>query len=457
MVNNYDIADTICAISTPPGVGAIGIIRLSGRNAVSITAKIFKGKNLTRQNANTLHYGKIVSGNEVIDEVVVSLFKAPASYTGEDIVEISCHGSPYIQGEVLRLLILNGARIAGEGEFTFRAFINGKLDLSQAEAVADLISANSKASKDLALAQLRGGYSIHLKDLRSKLIDFASLLELELDFAEEDVAFANRVELKALLEEIVISVENLLKSFEQGNVLKNGLPVVIIGKPNVGKSTLLNAILNEERAIVSDTPGTTRDYIEDSISIGGVMFRFTDTAGIRETMDEIEIAGILKTKEKVESAKIVLHLIDTDNIDDSITDFKKTSAENSLLVINKADKLSESDRVSLEKKYSDLAIQFISAKTGFNLETLLEKLLTRVNRDKSESSGIIVSNARHAEALMKSKEGLERALEGLNQQISSEFISMDIRQAINYLGEITGEVSNEELLGNIFSRFCIGK
>lgn len=456
-MSNYYTADTICAISTPQGSGAIGIVRLSGAKSIHITEQIFKGKKLSQQKANTLHYGKIVSGNEVIDEVVVSLFKGPASYTGEDIVEVSCHGSKFIQSEILKLLIQNGARMAGEGEFTFRAYLNGKLDLSQAEAVADLISADSKASKDLAFSQLRGGYSIHLKDLRSKLIDFASLLELELDFAEEDVAFANRTELKKLLEEIINSVGQLLKSFEQGNVLKHGLPVVIIGKPNVGKSTLLNAILKEERAIVSDIPGTTRDYIEDSISIGGVMFRFTDTAGIRETKDEIEIAGILKTKEKADKAKIVLHLIDTDNIEESITEFKRTSSENSILVINKSDNLSESDRLVLEKKYSDLSIQFISAKTGFNIDVLLEKLLSSVNQDIRESSGVIVSNARHAEALMKSKENMERALDGLNQLISSEFISMDIRQTINFLGEITGEVSNEELLGNIFSRFCIGK
>ena len=364
-----------------------------------------------------------------------------------------------MQREILKVLIKEGARTAKEGEFTLRAFLNGKLDLSQAEAVADLIESDSKASRDLALNQLRGGYSSKLKELRDQLIHFASMLELELDFSEEDVDFANRDDLKKLIRDIQEALGVLMKSFDQGNVLKHGVPVAIIGKPNVGKSTLLNSILQEDRAIVSEIPGTTRDFIEDDVSIGGVMFRFIDTAGLRETTDVVENIGIDKAKKKAESAKIVLRLMDADDAEVQLTvDSGQSTGERlELFVINKIDKLSSDQLNLLKKSYSDESTCFISAKDGTGVNDLLDRLLAFINLGRGENSGVVVSNIRHLEALQKSNESLTRALEGVENNMSSELVAMDVRQSLHYLGEITGEVSTDDLLGNIFSRFCIGK
>lgn len=461
-MSSYTTGDTICALSTPEGVGAIGVLRLSGDKAIAICDTVFKGKKLSEQAANTLHFGRIVDGEREVDEVVVGIFKGPNSYTGEDIVEISCHGSPFIQKEVLELLVRKGARTAKEGEFTLRAFLNGKIDLSQAEAVADLIASKSRAAHDLALNQLRGGYSNRLKDMREKLIHFASMLELELDFSEEDVDFANRDELKGLIEELRKEFSAMMKSFEQGNVIKNGVPVAIIGEPNVGKSTLLNAILKEERAIVSDIPGTTRDFIEDDISIGGVLFRFIDTAGLRETNDEIEGKGIERAKERARNAKIVLKMIDG-NSEFGIRppagragNLEFGGEARVFKLVNKIDLLDGSKKQELLNAKEDDTF-FISAKTGEGVEELLDALLDTIRIGKAETGGVVVSNVRHLEALQQCDSALERSLHGIESGVSSDLVAMDVRQALHYLGEITGEVSNEDLLGNIFSKFCIGK
>ncbi len=459
-MQGYETEDTICALSTASGVGAIAVIRLSGEDSIPIVDKLFAGKNLLAQEANTLHFGKIKDGEVELDEVVVGLFKAPNSYTGEDIVEISCHGSPFIQSEILKLLVKNGARAAKEGEFTLRAFMNRKLDLSQAEAVADLISSDSKASRDLAMSQLRGGYSKKLSELRDELINFASMLELELDFAEEDVDFANRDDLKELINRIRETLDKLTRSFEQGNVLKNGVPVAIIGKPNVGKSTLLNAILQEDRAIVSDIPGTTRDVIEDEVSIGGVMFRFIDTAGLRETDDKVESIGIERARKMAVQARIIIHLTDATDMElNSEFGVRNSEFGNGfhLNVVNKIDKVPEDKLTDLGKKLNKENSCFISAKEGSGIEELLDKLLEFVNSGQSEEGGVVISNIRHLEALQKSDEALERAFNGLENNISSELVAMDVRQSLHYLGEITGEVTTDDLLGNIFSKFCIGK
>lgn len=461
--------DTIVALATPSGAGAIAVIRVSGNEAIIISSKLFKSihsKKLIDQKTHTIHLGHIVDGDKEIDEVLMSIFKNPQSYTGEDVIEISCHGSPYIQQEILQLFIQNGCRMADAGEFTLRAFLNGKLDLSQAEAVADLIASENKASHQIAMQQMRGGFSSEIAKLREELLNFASLIELELDFSEEDVEFANRDQFKSLVEKIITVLKRLIDSFAVGNVIKNGIPVAIVGEPNVGKSTLLNALLNEERAIVSDIAGTTRDTIEDEISVGGIGFRFIDTAGIRDTKDVVESIGIKKTFEKIEQAQVVIYLFEADTISNDPNRIKNISIEiekiknkypqKPLIVIaNKIDKLSEEEIVKLQNQISD--IKLLSAKTGKGIDTLTEHLLSLVNTGALRNNETIVTNSRHYDALLKALEEIQKVKYGLDTNLSGDLLAIDIRQALYYFGLITGEVTNDELLGNIFSNFCIGK
>ena len=459
---------TICAISTAPGTGAIAIIRLSGSEAVNICDKLFvpakKGNNLLQQKGNTVHFGTISDNNKIIDEVLVSIFKNPHSYTGEDLVEVACHGSLYIQQKILQLFINNGVRLAKPGEFTMRAFFNGKMDLSQAEAVADLIASTTEASHKVAVQQMRGGFSNEIKILRDRLLKFISLIELELDFSEEDVEFADRKDLKKLVNEIKALISRLINSFELGNVIKNGVPVAIVGNPNVGKSTLLNILLNENRAIVSEIPGTTRDVIEDTININGISFRFIDTAGLHETQDKIETLGIEKTYEKINIASIVLLLVDAQdeikNIEYQISNIKKIINDKKFIVIvNKTDKLNDSElKTKINSlKNNDYSLIDISAINNINIDTLTNELIKTVNLSSLNANDVIVTNARHYEALVKAKENILRVIQGLDDNISGDFIAMDIRQVLHYLGEITGEITTDEVLGNIFKNFCIGK
>jgi len=449
-------ADTIIALATPSGSGAIGVIRLSGPEAVSITNKVFKGKDLSKQASHTIHFGTIRDGDTILDEVLVSLFVAPASYTKEDVVEISTHNSKYIIESIIKLMIRHGARAAKPGEFTLRAFLNGGLDLSQAEAVADLIASNSQASHQMALQQMRGGFSNELKHLREQLINFASLIELELDFSEEDVEFANRDQLKQLIIQITNVINKLIRSFEQGNVMKNGVPVVIAGKPNVGKSTLLNALLNEERAIVSEIAGTTRDTIEDEMTIGGILFRFIDTAGIRHTEDIIEAKGVERTLAKMKQAKLIIYLVDPQQ---SLTEMENQISElqhleiPSVFVVNKSDLLSPEQRAV----FSAFNPKYISAKNNAGIDELKEEILRKVNLHNISTDDVLVTNIRHVEALQHTQDSLERVLYGIDNPVTSDFLAMDIKQALHYLGEITGTVTTDDLLDNIFSKFCIGK
>lgn len=465
---------TICAISTPPGNGAIAIVRLSGKEALSITSKVFSSRNknnrLAEQAANTIHFGTLADGTEIIDEVLVSIFKAPHSYTGEDLVEISCHGSEYIQQRILQLLIKNGAKHAGPGEFTMRAFLNRKMDLSQAEAVADLIASDAKGSHQLAIRQMRGGFSREIAGLREKLLHFISMIELELDFGEEDVEFADRTELVLLLGEIKELTQSLIDSFQKGNVIKNGVPVAITGKPNVGKSTLLNYLLNEDKAIVSHIAGTTRDVIEDVLTIDEFRFRLIDTAGLRKTRDTIESLGIEKTYEKIDKAYIILYLIDANQpiaeINRLIGKIKKRmgKADKKLVVLlNKVDFLTEKElnERKLKKNFPQLDkedhLLCISAKNKYNLKTLYALLPAIVRGKGSGQQDVIVTNTRHFEALTRAKEALDRAVTVLDTGMSSDFLAMDIREVLHYLGEITGQITTDEVLGNIFKNFCIGK
>ena len=447
---------TIVALSTPTGSGALGVIRLSGPDAVSIANSVFKGKDLTKQATHTLHFGLIMDQEAILDEVVVSLFLAPKSYTKENVVEISCHGSSYIIQRIISLLIENGARAAKPGEFTLQAFLNGAFDLSKAEAVADLIASNSKASHDIAMQQMRGGFADELQGLREQLIHFASMIELELDFAEEDVEFANRDQLKALVLQINRVIGRLIQSFELGNVIKNGIPIVIAGKPNVGKSTLLNGLLNEDRAIVSDIAGTTRDTIEDEINIGGLVFRFIDTAGIRETADLIEAKGVERTLEKMKQAKLILYMADAtqsyDEIESQLDGLKKQDIPY-LFFVNKAELLDPAQKEALKA----LNVQFITAKEQVGVEALKDSLLETVNLKNINTNETILTNIRHVEALKNTEEALNRVLMNVDNPITSDFLAMDIKQALHYLGEIVGEVTTDDLLENIFSKFCIGK
>lgn len=449
-------SDTIIALSTPPGSGAIGVIRLSGTDAISLVNEVFAGKNLTKQASHTLHFGLIKNGESIIDEVVAGLFVAPKSYTKENVVEISCHGSNYIIQQIINLLIHKGARAAKPGEFTLRAFLNGAFDLSQAEAVADLIASDSKASHDVALQQMRGGFSNELKNLREQLIHFASMIELELDFAEEDVEFANRDQLRNLVSILNNHISILISSFEVGNVIKNGVPIVIAGKPNVGKSTLLNALLNEERAIVSDIAGTTRDTIEDELNINGVIFRFIDTAGIRDTADIIEAKGVQRTLEKMKQAKLIIYMADAGQsyteIAEQVKGLQKLNIPY-LVLLNKADLLNQQQREEL----TQLDVQFISAREKLGIDELKTTLLDKVNLHHINTAETLVTNIRHVEALKQTETALQRVMTNIDNPVTSDFLAMDIKQALHYLGEITGQVTTDDLLENIFMKFCIGK
>lgn len=466
--------DTICAISTAQGMGAIAVIRLAGPAAFQICESVFKpaktGKILKQQPANSIHFGTIHDGHKDLDEVLISVFKAPHSFTGEDILEIACHGAPTIQQQILQVLTKKGARLAMPGEFTQRAFLNGKMDLSQAEAVADLVAARSEAARRVALHQMRGGFSNELIQLRERLLWFISLIELELDFSEEDVEFASRKDLFALVEELIAHLQRLVDSFSLGNAIKNGIPVAIVGHTNAGKSTLLNALLNEERAIVSDIHGTTRDAIEDTINISGITFRFIDTAGIRTTADKIESLGIQLTYNKIKQASIILMLVDVTDpdekihaaISDILTKIDK-NRQQLIVVVNKTDLIDPSE---LEQRFSQAAFSElsghnsvvpISAKFRKNLNILTDELLRTINLQAIDNDELIVTNARHHEALSKALDSILRVKDGLNNNISGDFLAQDIREVLHYLGSITGQISTDEILGTIFRNFCIGK
>lgn len=460
--------DAIVALATPSGAGAIAVIRISGKNAIAIGNSVFqsvKGKDLMKQKSHTLHLGHIVNDAMTLDEVLVSVFKGPNSYTGEDTIEISCHGSIYIQQQIIQLLLRKGCRMAQAGEFTLRAFLNGKLDLSQAEAVADLIASDNEAAHQIAMKQMRGGFSNEIAQLRQELLNFASLIELELDFAEEDVEFADRTQFYELLNRIEFVLKRLIDSFAVGNVIKNGIPVAIVGEPNVGKSTLLNALLNEERAIVSDIAGTTRDTIEDELVINGIGFRFIDTAGIRETQDVVESIGIRKTFEKMEMAQVVVYLINNEQLiinnglDDVKIEIEKIKNQFPLkpLVIigNKADKLSENQIKMIQSEIPEILM--ISAKQNLGVEDLKNQLISFVDTGALRNNETIVTNTRHYDSLLKALEEIQKVQYGLQTNLSSDLMAIDIREALYHFGSITGEVTNDELLGNIFANFCIGK
>ena len=460
--------ETIVALATPSGAGAIAIIRLSGAAAITIAADVFQsvsGKDITKQKTHTIHLGHIVDNGKVYDQVLLSIFKGPNSYTGENVIEISCHGSTFIQQQIIQLLLRRGAKMAQAGEFTLRAFLNGKLDLSQAEAVADLIASDNEASHQIAMQQMRGGFSNEIAKLREELLNFASLIELELDFAEEDVEFADRTQFHELLERIEFVLKRLIDSFAVGNVIKNGIPVAIVGEPNVGKSTLLNALLNEERAIVSDIAGTTRDTIEDELVINGMSFRFIDTAGIRETKDVVESIGIQKTFEKIEQAQVVLFILDgrwmmeAGSLEAVKIEFEKIKNKFPLkpivVIANKSDLLSEEQKNNIQATIDD--ILFLSAKQKVGIDELKNTLLSFVNTGALRNNETIVTNTRHYDSLLKALEEIQKVKWGLNSGLSSDLMAIDIRSALHYFGEITGEVTNDELLGNIFANFCIGK
>jgi tRNA modification GTPase len=460
--------DTICAVSTAPGAGGVAVIRVSGSEAIAICDTIFvpktEGKNLQTQKAYTLRYGSIRRREELVDDVLVALFRAPHSFTGEDTVEITCHGSVYIQQQILQLLIEKGCRSALPGEYTQRAFLNGKMDLSQAEAVADLIASTSAGMHKLAINQMRGGFSNELTKLRSQLLDFTSLIELELDFSEEDVEFADRTNLKQLATNIEQLIHKLADSFSVGNAIKNGIPVAIIGETNAGKSTLLNLLVGEERAIVSDIHGTTRDVIEDTINLSGITFRFIDTAGIRETNDTIESLGIERTFQKLRQASIVLWVIDLNTPAEQIEELAQTilpqaEGKKVILVFNKSDLLSPNELELKQQLLSDIPADrlYISAKQQANTEILKQHLIQAAALPEVSQNDVIVTNVRHYEALTKAHEAILRVINGLEMNISGDFLSQDIRECMHYLGEITGQISNDEILGNIFGKFCIGK
>ncbi|NNV56690.1 tRNA uridine-5-carboxymethylaminomethyl(34) synthesis GTPase MnmE [Limnovirga soli] len=451
--------DTIAALATPQGVGAIGVIRVSGAGSFTMVNALFPSKNLMEQASHTLHVGLLKQGAVVLDEVVLALFKGPRSYTGEDVIEISCHGSNYIQEQILQALVQQGARIAKPGEFTQRAFLNGKLDLAQAEAVADLIASNTEASKKTSIQQMRGGFSHALKDIRDQLLSFSALIELELDFSQEDVEFADRTQFFALLKEAQQKVGALLSSFALGNVIKNGVQVAIIGKPNAGKSTLLNTLLNEERAIVSDIAGTTRDTIEETLNINGILFRLVDTAGIREhTNDIIEGFGVERSLEKMRSADIVLYLFDVQTNTDAdlqeITAMLQQEQIRYILVGNKAD----GDAGMYASKYTSAEnIIYISARNKQNIATLTQALYSTTVQDATIGEQTIITNARHVAALEKIQDAITEIMQGMEQGLSGDLLSLDIKTCLHYLGEITGEITNEDQLDYIFSKFCIGK
>ena len=464
------LQDTIVALATPSGAGAIAVIRVSGPKAIEIVAPLFqsiKGKDLTKQKSHTLHLGHLVEDTKVYDQVLISLFKGTNSYTGEPTVEISCHGSTFIQQQIIQLLLRKGCRMATPGEFTMRSFLNGKMDLSQAEAVSDLIASDNEASHQIAMQQMRGGFSNEIAKLREELLNFASLIELELDFSEEDVEFADRTAFRELVNRIEFVLKRLIDSFAVGNVIKNGIPVAIVGEPNVGKSTLLNALLNEERAIVSDIAGTTRDTIEDELVINGIGFRFIDTAGIRETKDVVESIGIQKTFEKIEQAQVVLYLFESLKFKEQSSDYiieierikNKYPQKPLIVVINKIDLLSETEiqNIKLQLETLNVKLQTISAKNKIGVEELKNALLNFVDTGALRNNETIVTNTRHYDSLLKALEEIEKVKWGLDGNLSADLMAIDIRQALYYFGEITGQVTNDELLGNIFANFCIGK
>ncbi len=466
--------DTIVALASPSGSGAIAVIRVSGNDAISICKSVFNSvsvKDISKQKSHTLHLGHIVDDEKVIDQVLLSIFKGTNSYTGENTIEISCHGSTYIQQQIIQLLLRKGCRMANAGEFTLRSFLNGKMDLSQAEAVADLISSDNEASHQIAMQQMRGGFSNEIMQLRQELLNFASLIELELDFAEEDVAFADRTQFRDLLNRIEFVLKRLIDSFAVGNVIKNGIPIAIVGEPNVGKSTLLNALLNEERAIVSEIAGTTRDTIEDELVIGGIGFRFIDTAGIRDTKDVVESIGIKKTFEKIEQAQVVLYLVDGSRLsvdgklDAILVEVGKTRNQFPqkpiLIIINKMDLISPDIITKIDSKLTtnnqQLTTIYISAKENIGVDDLKNQLLSFVNTGALRNNETIVTNTRHYDSLLKALEEIQKVNFGLQSNISSDLMAIDIREALYHFGMITGEVTNDELLGNIFANFCIGK
>ncbi|MCF8255756.1 MAG: tRNA uridine-5-carboxymethylaminomethyl(34) synthesis GTPase MnmE [Bacteroidia bacterium] len=458
-MNQYHIEDTICALATPAGVGAIGVLRISGKKAIALVNQSFKGANLENVASHTLHLGKIMDQNSVVDEVLASVFVEPKSYTGENTIELSCHGSPYIQQRILQVLVNNGARLAQPGEFTLRAFLNKKLDLSQAEAVADLIASNSEMSHKTAMNQMRGGFSKEIANLKEKLVNFASLIELELDFSEEDVEFASRPELKELVIHLHGLIQNLVQTFKMGNAIKNGVPTVIAGRPNAGKSTLLNALVKEDRAIVSHIAGTTRDTIEEAFVIEGIVFRLIDTAGIREhTADIIESIGIEKTYEKIRQASIVLYLFDVtetsaENLEKELKPFEELGS----VIIPIGNKIDLAEpKVTAEKFGHRSDILFISSKEGIAMEQLNQRLKMVIEKDKVNND-VIITNIRHYQALSLASESLEQVLNNMSTNLTGELLAFDIRKALFHLGEIVGDVSTDDLLANIFSKFCIGK
>ncbi len=457
--HQYNPDDTICALATAAGVGAIGVIRISGKEALAISSRCFKGKNLQEVPTHTAHFGKFMQGPDIIDEILATVFVAPKSYTGEHTVELSCHGSPYIQQKILETLVENGARLAQPGEFTLRAFLNRKLDLTQAEAVADLIASDSAMSHKTAMNQMRGGFSKEIAVLREKLINFASLIELELDFSEEDVEFASRPELHALVSNLHQMMLRLSESFKTGNAIKNGVPTVIAGKPNAGKSTLLNALIKEDRAIVSDIAGTTRDTIEEVFTIGGINYRLIDTAGIRShTADVIESIGIEKTYEKIRLASIVIYLFDAlstseAELQQSLQEFENLEA----VVIAVANKIDLANLSALQEKFKAFEnLIFLSSKTQDGLNQLYDRLRAVVETDKVNND-VIITNIRHYRALQEAAQSLEQVLESMQMNRTGELLAFDIRKSIYHLGEITGDISTDDLLANIFSKFCIGK
>ena len=458
---------TICAISTPYGSGGIAVVRVSGESAIQIVDTLFHGrKSLTEAKAYTVHYGEIKkptpipslkgrenNEQEILDQVLVSVFRAPHSFTGEDVVEIACHGSMYIQQTLLQWLVDAGCQLAKAGEFTQRAFLNGKMDLTEAEAVADLIAAQTKAEKDLALSQLRGGISNELAALRERLLTFTSLVELELDFADhEELEFADRSELFALAQEIDTTIGNLVRSFKTGNAIKQGIPVAIIGAPNVGKSTLLNALLGEERAIVSDIQGTTRDTVEDTLVLDGMLFRFIDTAGLRQTDDTIENLGIERSRQAAQKAVVLIHLQDATQPVDILAELDDTSEKKIIQVYNKVDLLGK----EAMRREGDEARIYLSAKSG-NVEVLKQQLINFAREQYDTRNAVTISNTRHYEALVRAQEAIQRVQDGLQMQISGEFLSMDLQDCLSALGEITGQITSQEVLNNIFGKFCIGK
>ncbi len=452
--------DNIVALATPSGTGAIAVIRVSGPDAITLVDTLFKsikGKKLAEQKSHTVHLGHIVDQEKILDESLVSIFKGPHSYTGENVVEISCHGSPFIQQQIIQLLLRNGCRSASAGEFTLRAFLNGKMDLSQAEAVADLIASDSEAAHDIAMQQMRGGFSNEIQQLRQELLNFASLIELELDFSQEDVEFADRTQFSELLNRISEVLKKLIDSFALGNVIKNGIPVAIVGQPNVGKSTLLNVLLNEERAIVSEIAGTTRDTVEDHISIKGINFRFIDTAGIRETVDVVEKIGIERTFDKIEKARLIIYLFDGMDFDKTeLEQIQKRYPNKQLLPIcNKMDLLNPEQKEKIKSEITN--VLFLSAKFKEGISELESKLLSLVDSGALSGDTTIITNSRHYDALLKALEEIQKVKEGLDMELSSDLMAIDIRQALYHLGEITGSVTTDDLLGNIFSNFCIGK